>query len=656
MGNGSSREVREMTSENLVYAAYSGDLESVNNLLAGGINPNARNSIFMATALGMACSCHGESYEEIVKALLQAGANVDGIENKIGCTPLMIAAHQGNINIVRILLEAGADIFAKDFEGNNIEDYLSTSAKIRFSPNPKFIAETRQKIRELISPKMENYSQHFVMLIHIAESHLVDIGRREDREKIEQLSKKINESEDIIQGLADFLRLVIEMEDGLLIEAALQATPDRGLQEGDNNYRATGRQKIIARALLGAAVRGQTKIIETLSTLNGFYIDALDKEGRTALICAVEKGHLQAARALLRLGANVNAIGRFGKTPLHYAAAGTADSRLVRELINRGADIHALDQGRVRSLKEFQEGIRAGWSQWRFSVLEHAIIGKNLSAIRELIAAGVNINKKGMGGKRPLSFTIAEFQRHNDGGYIEVIVILLELGAKAELLKPEDKNLIYGLMGEKSSVMSNMSQIREAILQGVPDGVNTINQLPDNNIFFLGYDAAIMLKLFLPEDTPTNIRITDAYRLNEGNGQREFLRLKTFYDKLVLRFAEKDDPNPQLAAKTSILAFASHSTKAVLYYKTIFTKMAVSASAMQVNGLPASIIAEVIHDLAGNKIPGFTTYHTSAVIEVIMERVHPIRRPSSSPVLPKVENLVAAQLGAEEERKNGIML
>jgi ankyrin repeat protein len=53
-----------------------------------------------------------------VKLLLDKGANVNVKENRNGATPLIVAAFEGNKEVIEQLLAKGADIDAKDNEGN----------------------------------------------------------------------------------------------------------------------------------------------------------------------------------------------------------------------------------------------------------------------------------------------------------------------------------------------------------------------------------------------------------------------------------------------------------------------------------------------------------------------------------------------------------
>ena len=57
----------------------------------------------------------GQKHDEIVRLLVEAGANMDIADND-GDTPLHRAAIQGKDKVVSLLLEAGAE---KDIKNNN---------------------------------------------------------------------------------------------------------------------------------------------------------------------------------------------------------------------------------------------------------------------------------------------------------------------------------------------------------------------------------------------------------------------------------------------------------------------------------------------------------------------------------------------------------
>ena len=94
----------------LHWAASNDDLELVQLLLNAGANVNAETRLGAVTPLFMACKNGNAS---IVQALLKAGASATAPDAH-GTTPLMMAAAAGGADAVKVLLEHGADPNAKE--------------------------------------------------------------------------------------------------------------------------------------------------------------------------------------------------------------------------------------------------------------------------------------------------------------------------------------------------------------------------------------------------------------------------------------------------------------------------------------------------------------------------------------------------------------
>ncbi len=58
-----------------------------------------------------------QGHPEVVKLLLEAGANVNKAEKEEGFTSLLMASSEGQPEVVRLLLEAGADVDKTDKKG-----------------------------------------------------------------------------------------------------------------------------------------------------------------------------------------------------------------------------------------------------------------------------------------------------------------------------------------------------------------------------------------------------------------------------------------------------------------------------------------------------------------------------------------------------------
>ena len=107
--------------EQLLAATRKSDAVKVKELLAQGANVNAK-SPYGATPLFFACD---RSKVEIVKILLEKGAEVNVKDTFYGATPLNWSLGKGNAENVRMLVEKGAndsaDALGFALEGNHLE-------------------------------------------------------------------------------------------------------------------------------------------------------------------------------------------------------------------------------------------------------------------------------------------------------------------------------------------------------------------------------------------------------------------------------------------------------------------------------------------------------------------------------------------------------
>lgn len=279
----------------LQLAARSGDLQAVRDIIFSS-GPSAVNDpprgYYGQTALQAACM---QGHEDVVKHLLDAGADVHFCGgNNFQRTGLQIACGQGDETIVRLLLEAGSEVNMSPATNHGIR--VLTQSHREAHSQPKTFAFARYNGRSALQAASERGHLNIVKL-------LLEGGA------------EVNAPPSPVAG-----------------RTALQAAARGGfgpivhllLSLGAQANAPSARYKGIT-ALQGACLQGNLVIVELLLN-SGADIQALgggyDGDG-TALHAAAEKGHIEIVKKLIGAGADVNASSnRRGQTPIQGAMAG----------------------------------------------------------------------------------------------------------------------------------------------------------------------------------------------------------------------------------------------------------------------------------------------------------------------------------------------
>jgi len=126
----------------LVAAVKANDLDAVRTALESGEYPNqTQKSNF--TSFQYACSFCST---EIVKVMLDAGGDVEKRETWLGRTPIMLATDGMNVDSVRLLIGAGADLTAVTPKGTSVLEF----AKHRLA-----LTQSDEKLKGEVGSAME---------------------------------------------------------------------------------------------------------------------------------------------------------------------------------------------------------------------------------------------------------------------------------------------------------------------------------------------------------------------------------------------------------------------------------------------------------------------------------------------------------------------
>jgi len=297
----------------LMHACSVGNVARATSLIQVRADVNAASAIDTLTPLMFAAD---NGHTEIVRLLLEAGANPNvSMATRDYDTPLLMAIRWEDLELVKLLVLWGATVDACNRKGTTA---LASASDTGYTDMVEFLIECGADVNA------KQIDDHFTPLLYACQSGrletarlLLDRGALVDAHSIYCATPLMWAAS---QGHTELCSLLIERG------ADVNAYCIRGITP-----------------LMMAAEAGKADIVELLLTF-GVKIDEQDllrNGGNTALLFASQNGSLPAVRILLQAGANVNiaAVGS-GATPLMWAARnGNLD--MVKLMVEHGANIHA---------------------------------------------------------------------------------------------------------------------------------------------------------------------------------------------------------------------------------------------------------------------------------------------------------------------------
>ncbi len=333
----------------LMMAARTGKTDAIEVLLEGGVKVNAAETWGGTTALMWAAA---ERHPAAVKALIDHGADVNARSNFVAAangrgfegrtpsartsgqgaeefasgslTPLMFAAREGDVESVRLLVAAGADVNAVAGDGKDALGLAIFNGNYELA---SFLVDSRSKVNQADT-------QGFTPLFWAVD--------RRNMETAPNFPWMVT---------ADPLPLIGKLLDaGANPNALVNNTPRARMRAGSPRI-------VFATPLMRAAFSGDLELVKLLLA-HGADARITSKDGETMVEAAAGLGFIQGyskgrtpaerldvVKLFVERGADVNAADDYGITPL-MVAANMGDTRIIQYLVDAGADLGAFDLGK----------------------------------------------------------------------------------------------------------------------------------------------------------------------------------------------------------------------------------------------------------------------------------------------------------------------
>ena len=383
----------------LHIAAENGYVEIVKELMGAGADIRKTDNRLYTPLLAAASGCRSyedqlkielwkegkdnRSYQphskcghyEVIKELIEAGAQIAHVGFFVGTTPLREAIYGRNVDIVNILVLNGDEINEKSDTGiTPIELAVQHGETEIVKELLKFGADTNLDTDEGKS------------LIFIA----VEKGYR-----------------DIIKEL---IKAKAPFPEALRINAIEKAIFNDIIQETQTLQDVLSEEKDLINKkgelfypLEMAINLGNVDAIKTLIE-NGANVNLIIEGGETPFTIAVGSGNIDIVRVMIKAGSNVNQVNDYGFTPLHSASC-NGDVEIIKLLLDAGAEVNK----------------RASLGQT--PIYQASWLGNNsVEVIEALVQVGADVNIPGIGGAPPLAIAL-------QSNRIPVVQTLIKAGA-----------------------------------------------------------------------------------------------------------------------------------------------------------------------------------------------------------------------------------
>ena len=361
------------------------------------------------TALFLACQ---KNYPEVAQVLIAAGADIQ-TRNENGRSPLHKASMSGALDVVKVLVQAGAG-------AGNVTDNRGVTCLVLAS----YMGHT-ETVRYLVGLKE-------VDLKHADSTGCTALGHAVVRNHPDVVEVLIDAGADIdvkdtrgrsplhkasISGSLDVLKMLVKAG------ADVRVTDNKGYT-----------------CLTLAVANGRTETVRYLAGLKDVDVNHSGDKGHTALHLAGGEDYAEVAQLLIDAGADIETRNEKGRSPLQWAC-GAGSPYVVKALVKAGAGVYVRDYSggtclilaaccghteTVRTLLCMPEVDLEHADSTGCTALNRAVVRQYPDVIQVLIDAGADIEAKDEKGRSPLLNASIKVRF---SGNLDIVKMLVRAGA-----------------------------------------------------------------------------------------------------------------------------------------------------------------------------------------------------------------------------------